>query len=100
MRRSLEWYLEKGDEEMTSINISKFRDNLYGYANDVLDLGDSLEVRTKKGDMVVMSKEEYSGLMETLYLMSHPGTWKEIKEGLEMDLNDKDYWISEDEVDF
>lgn len=82
---------------MTSVNISKFRENLYTYANNILDFGDNLEIRTKNGDIVAMSKEEYSGLMETLYLISHPGTAKEIKEGLETDLSD---CISEDEVDW
>lgn len=79
---------------MTSVNISNLRANLYSYADNVLNYGDSLEVRTKKGDLVIMSKEEYSGLMETLYLMQFPGTMKEIKEGLKTDLKD---CVSEDD---
>lgn len=82
---------------MTSVNISKFRDNLYAYTNNILNYGDNLEIRTKNGDIVAMSKEEYNGLMETLYLMSYPGTWKEIKEGLETPLSE---CISEDEVNW
>lgn len=82
---------------MTSVNITNLRENLYSYANDILNYGDNLEVRTKQGDIVMMSKDEYSNIMETLYLMSHPGTAKEIKEGLETDLLD---CISEDGVDW
>lgn len=93
------YYFNKGDISMTSVNISSLRANLYSYADNVLNYGDSLEVRTKKGDLVIMSKEEYNGLKETLYLMSFPGTWNEIKEAHE-NINNKDYWISEDEVDF
>lgn len=84
---------------MTSVSISKFRDDIYNYSNNVLNFGDNLEIRTKNGDMVMMSKEEYSGLMETLYLMSYPGTWKEIKEAHE-NIDNEDYWVSENEVDF
>lgn len=84
---------------MDSVNISEFRENLYTYVNNILNSGDSLEVITKNGSIVVMSKEEYGGLMETLYLMSFPGTWKEIKEAYE-NMDNEDYWVSEDEVDF
>lgn len=80
---------------MTSVNITNLRENLYSYANNILNYGDNLEVRTKQGDIVMMSKNEYSNLMGTLYLMSLPGTWKEIKEGLDTDLKD---CISENEA--
>ena len=74
---------------MTNVNISAFRDNIYGYVNkDILEYGDIIDVSTKNGDVVVMSKEEFDALMETVYLMGFPGTAKEIKEGLETDLKD------------
>lgn len=82
---------------MTSVNISKLRDNLYNYVDGVLNYGDNLEVRTKQGNIVMMSEEEYNGLTETLYLMSFPATAKEIKEGLETPLAE---CISEDEVNW
>ena len=82
---------------MTSVNISKLRDNLYNYVDGVLNYGDNLEVRTKQGDVVMIGKEEYNGLMETLYLMSFPATAKEIKEGFETPLSE---CISEDEVNW
>lgn len=85
---------------MTSVNISNFRANLYGYADNIIKLGDIVDVRTKNGDFIAMNKDDYNGIMETLYLMQFPGTMEEIKEGIEKDLNDEDYWVSEDEVNF
>ena len=46
------YYFNKGDISMTSVNISSLRANLYSYADNVLNYGDSLEVRTKKGDLI------------------------------------------------
>ena len=82
---------------MMSVTISKLRDNLYNYVDGVLNYGDNLEVRTKQGDVVMIGKEEYNGLIETLYLTSFPATAKEIKEGLETPLSE---CISEDEVNW
>lgn len=72
---------------MTNVNISTFRDNIYGYVNNnILEYGDIININTKNGDVVAMSKEEFDGLMETVYLIGFPGTVKDIKEGLKTDL--------------
>lgn len=74
---------------MTNVNISTFRDNIYSYVNNnILEFGDIININTKNGDVVAMSKEEFDGLMETIYLMGFPGTAKDIKEGLKADLKD------------
>lgn len=73
---------------MTNINISKFRENLYSYVKNAIDFNDVIGINTKNGRAIVMSEEDYSGIMETLYLMQFPGTMKEIKEGLETDIKD------------
>lgn len=83
---------------MTSVNISTFRDNIYGYVNDnILKYGDIININTKNGDIVAMSKEEFDGIMETIYLMQFPGTAKDIKEGLE-NIDNENYWVNENEV--
>ena len=67
---------------MTNVNATNFRKNLFEYLNSAVDYGDIINVSTKNGNAVVMSEADYNSLMETLYLMSHPGTRNEIVTGL------------------
>lgn len=82
---------------MTSVNISTFRKNLYGYVKNVIDFNEIVEVTSKNGKVIVMSEEDYTGLMETVYLMSSHSTAKDIKEGLETNLKD---CVSEKDVEW
>lgn len=66
---------------MTNVNATNFRKNLFDYLNLAVDFNDVINVSTKNGNAVVMSEEDYNGLMETLYLMNHPGTREEILTG-------------------
>jgi PHD/YefM family antitoxin component YafN of YafNO toxin-antitoxin module len=68
---------------MRNTNISGFRKNLFEYIGQAIDLGDIINVNTKKGNAVVMSEEEYRGLMETLYLFGIPGMRDKILDGMQ-----------------
>ena len=52
---------------------------------------------TKDGDAVLLSAEDYSGLMETLYLVSVPGMREKIMDGLKQPL---DECLDEDAVEW
>ena len=73
---------------MTSVNATNFRKNLFEYLNSTLDYNDIIQVSTKNGNAIVMSEEEYNSLIETLYLLSHPGTRQEILSGMATPLSD------------
>ena len=62
----------------TTTTITNFRKNLFEYVRSAVEFNDVIDVTTKEGSAVVMSKEDYDGLMETLYLLSHPKTAGEI----------------------
>ena len=62
---------------MTTTTITNFRQNLFEYVKSAIEYNDIIDITTKDGNAVVMSKEEYNGLMETLYLLSHPKTAEE-----------------------
>lgn len=68
---------------MTNVNATNFRKNLFEYLNQAVDFNDVISVSTKNGNAVVMSEEDYNSLMETLYLMSHPGTREEVLTGMQ-----------------
>ena len=47
-----------------------------------------LNISTKEGNAVLLSEEDYSGIMETLYLVSMPGMREKIMEGMNTPLED------------
>lgn len=58
---------------MTTITITKARADLFNLIENVVTRNERLKIITGNGNAVVMSEEDYNGLMETLYLYSQPG---------------------------
>lgn len=82
---------------MTNTNITNLRKNLFEYVNQVIEYHDVINVNTKNGNAVIMSEEEYNGLMETLFLSSDPRVKQEIVEGIKTPLEE---CIPADEVEW
>ena len=82
---------------MTNTNITNLRKNLFEYINQAVEYNDVVNVNTKNGNAIIMSEEEYNGLMETLHLSSDPRVKKEIMEGIEEPLEE---CVPADEVDW
>ena len=58
---------------MTNTNITAARANFYKLADSCLDFNDVININTKKGNVVLLSEEEYSGMLETIHLYGVPG---------------------------
>ena len=58
---------------MTNTNITNFRKNLFDYVDQAVTYGDVVNISTKNGNAVMMSEDDYNGLLETLRLTSIPG---------------------------
>ncbi len=82
---------------MTNVNISNFRENLYQYVRNTVKHNDVININTKDGNAVVLSEEDYNGLIETLYLNGSKKTIEDIKEAENTPQNEK---ISLDEIDW
>lgn len=67
---------------MTNTNATNLRKNLFEYLNLAIDFNDVINVNTKKGNAVILSEQEYNGLLETLYLTSIPGMKERLMEGI------------------
>lgn len=80
---------------MINTNITNLRKNLYGILEQTIVYNEPVNVSTKNGNAVIMSEEDYNGLMETLYLSSAPGMKEKIIDGLNTPLEE---CIPEDEV--
>lgn len=58
---------------MTNTNATNFRRNAFSYFDQAIKYNDVINVATKNGNAIVMSEEDYAGLMETCFLLSVPG---------------------------
>lgn len=82
---------------MTNINITNLRKNLFEYISQAVDFNEVINVNTKTGNAVIISEDDYNGLMETLYLSGSPQAKKEITEGLNTPVTE---CIPENEVEW
>ena len=63
-------------------NITNARNNLFELVDEVIEKNEVYRITSKKGSVVLLSEEDYSGIMETLYLTSIPGMREQLIEGL------------------
>lgn len=80
---------------MISTTATNFRKNVFGMLEQTIKYNEPVTINTKNGNAILMSEEEYNGMMETLYLMSIPGMEEKIIEGLKTPVEE---CIKEDEV--
>lgn len=53
---------------MQNINITNFLKNVYPLLNQAIKYNEPINIRTKIGNVVILSKEDYDNFMETIYL--------------------------------
>ena len=73
---------------MITTNATNFRSNLFSLLTNTVKYNEPVCISTKDGNAVLLSEEEYRGLVETLYLESTPGMKKEIIQGMNTPLDD------------
>lgn len=79
---------ERSDSTMTTTNITNFRKNAFDYVEQTIKYNQPVNITTKDGNAVLLSEEDYSGIMETLYLVSAPGMREKIMDGIATPLAD------------
>ena len=67
---------------MLNTNITNFRKNIFDMLEQTIKFHEPIKVSTKDGNAIIISEEEYNGLMETLHLSSVPTLNEKIIEGL------------------
>ena len=78
---------------MTTTNITNFRQNIFEMLENTIKYNDLLNVTTKFGNAVVLSEDEYRGLIET----SNPEMKDKIIDGKNTPLDD---CVPESEVEW
>ena len=82
---------------MTNTNITNFRNNVFEYINRAVEWGDVINDSTKNGNAVILSEEDYNGLMETLYLSTDVKVKADILEGAKESI---DECVPEEEIEW
>ena len=67
---------------MSTVTATKFRENIFEYLRSAVKYNDIIDVTTKDGSAVVMSKEDYDAMMETFHLLGVPGMSERFEEAL------------------
>ena len=83
--------------KMLNTNITNFRKNIFGLLEQTIKFNEPINVSTKDGNAVIISEEDYNGLMETLYISSIPNMKEKIIEGLNTPISE---CVAEDEVEW
>ena len=58
--------------------ITSFRKNIYEIMENIIEHNEPVNIKTQKGNAVILSEEDYNSLMETLYISSVPNLKEEI----------------------
>ena len=82
---------------MTITNVTNFRKNIFSMLEQTIKYNEPINISTKDGNAVVLSEEEYQGMLETIYLMSIPAMKEKLIEGKNTPLSE---CVSESEVDW
>lgn len=84
-----------GGEEMLNTNITNFRKDIFHLLEQTIKYNEPVNISTKDGNAVIISEEDYNGLMETVYLCSIPNMKERILEGMKTPISE---CIPENEV--
>ena len=80
---------------MLNTNITQFRKNVLAMLENTIKYNEPINISTKSGNAILLSEEEYNGIMATLELSSNAELKKTLIDGMNTPLSE---CISEDEV--
>ncbi|MFA6075039.1 MAG: type II toxin-antitoxin system Phd/YefM family antitoxin [Negativicutes bacterium] len=66
---------------MSVINATAARANFYKIVDEAIDNHEPICVTAKKGNVIIISEDDWRSMQETLYLLSIPGMRESLIEG-------------------
>lgn len=94
-KTNVQYNVHIGGDIMINTNITNFRKNIFGILEQTIKFNQPVNVSTKDGNAVILSEEDYNGLIETVYLSTIPGLKEDIVAGMNTPL---DECLPEEEV--
>ena len=80
---------------MLNTSATNFRKNLFAMLNTTIKYNEPINISTRDGNAIVLSQEDYEGLMATVELSADSQMKQKILDGLHTSLDD---CVPEDEV--
>ena len=80
---------------MLNTKITQFRKNVFAMLENTIKYNEPINISTKSGNAILLSEEEYNGIMATLELSSNAELKKTLIDGMNTPLSE---CIPEDEV--
>ena len=74
-----------------SLSVTDFCCDMFNIIKTVQN-GDAVTIRSKDGNAVLVSEEEWNGIKETLHLLSIPGMLESILESSNEDISEMERW--------
>jgi len=66
---------------MKTVPVTNARQNIFNIIEQTILSAEPIQITSKKGDVVMLSLEDWASIQETLYLLSIPGMRESILEG-------------------
>lgn len=73
---------------MRTIPITQARQNLYNILDETITNSEPIEILGKRGNGILISKQDWNSIQETLFLLSIPGMRKSLIEGRNTPIED------------
>lgn len=66
---------------LKTVPITQARNNLYKLLDETISSSEPIEILGKRGNGILLSKQDWTSIQETLYLLSIPGMREALIEG-------------------
>ena len=76
--------------EITTTDVMNFQSNISEYMSRAARQQGGININTEDGSVVLLSKEMYNSMRETVYLLSVPGMKEQLQEGLNTPIGECD----------
>ena len=73
---------------MTTITVTDARSRLYKLVDQAREESEPILITGKRGNVVLVSEDDWRAIQETLYLVSIPGMRESILEGMDEPIDD------------
>ena len=73
---------------MKTITVTKARANLYNLIDEAAESSEPIQIMGKRNEAVLLSKNDWNSIQETLYLLSIPGMRESIVKGLQTPIDE------------
>ena len=73
---------------MTTITVTDARSSLYKLVDQAREESEPILITGKRGNVVLVSEDDWRAIQETLYLVSIPGMRESILEGMDEPIDD------------